>query len=621
MNIKTLIAVCITSILVACGGGGSSSGGNPPPTNNTPPPAAQPTPVTVNGVITGFSSVIVDGETYEVESDTEVAIEGQAVAMGDDSDLRVGMRVRIQGSDNNGQRTADRIDYDDDLKGPARDITSNADNPAVGSFQVLGQTVIVDEFTVFDDDVGDNNIDGNIDIRDLVLTTGTMIVEVSGLLTDSGFVATRIDRENGVNGDPSTDDDEFEIKGFVDTVATDGSSIVINSATILIQANTVFEDGLMADQSLVDVFVEVKLDEQSNGDLLAVEIEREDDFGDRDGRFEIRGILSSVDTSVTPNVVVIGPTTLDVDDASSLVGLEGSLVEVKGDFDTNGVLVIAEAEVEEEHSVRTEDRIDTVDAAGGSFTTRLGLVIEPTGGSRIEDDTADDGDHLTPQQFLDRLQPDDFIEARGVPTAGGVNWTRIEREDEDEMECELQGPVSEITGTDSSDFGFVIQGVTIDVSQVQNDDFENHNDMVIGRDEFFAQLSVGDVVEAESDDTGNGCTSGQLTAREVEFELNDGVVGTNNGNGGASGNDEVTGTPQNVTASAFELNGATITVVGSTLIDDSIIERALGREFDGDDQRFDQVPEGLTLPELLTGEFAISVTRNSDNVALRIEDL
>ena len=35
--------------------------------------------------------------------------------------------------------------------------------------------------------------------------------------------------------------------------------------------------------------------------------------------------------------MVIGPTTLDVDDASSLVGLEGSLVEVKGDFE-NGLL-------------------------------------------------------------------------------------------------------------------------------------------------------------------------------------------------------------------------------------------------------------------------------------------
>jgi len=57
------------------------------------------------------------------------------------------------------------------------------------------------------------------------------------------------------------------------------------------------------------------------------------------------------------------------------------------------------------------------------------------------------------------------------------------------------------------------------------------------------------------------------------------------------------------------------------LIDDSIIERALGRELDGDDRRFDQVPDGLTLQQLLPGTFAIQVVLNSDGIALLIEDL
>ena len=46
-----------------------------------------------------------------------------------------------------------------------------------------------------------------------------------------------------------------------------------------------------------------------------------------------------------------------------------------------------------------------------------------------------------------------------------------------------------------------------------------------------------------------------------------------------------------------------------------------GREFDGDDQRFDQIPAGLTLADLLTGDFSITVRVNSENVALEIEDL
>ncbi|MEQ9450371.1 MAG: DUF5666 domain-containing protein [Pseudomonadales bacterium] len=629
---QSLISILVLLSLTACGGG-SSSGGSTPPASNNPPPSPPPTSVTTNGVITGFSSVIVNGVTYAVTSTTEVAIEGSSVAMGDDSSLKVGMRVRLRGADDNGSRSAERIDYDDDLKGPARDVQPNPDNPETGSFQVLGQTVIVDDNTVFDNDVGDNNSDGQIDIRDLVLTSGVMVVEVSGLLIDSGYIATRIDRRDNATGRPGTSDDEFELKGFVDSVAADGSSFVINGATVLVQGNTIFEDNLSPDASLAGIFVEVKLDEASNGDLLVVSVEREDDFGDRngdgdfdaddrDGRFEIKGILSRVDTSGTPHVIVIGPTTLEVVDASSLTGFEGSLIEVKGDFNDAGVLMLSSAERERENSVRTEDRVAEVDTAQGNFTTRLGLLIQPGGGSRLEDDIAEDGDHLTPQEFIQRLAPGDFIEARGVPADAGVTWTRVQRADEDDQACELQGPVSDITG-EASSFEFVIEGVSIDVSQVQNDDFESAAGIAIGRTDFFDQLSVGDIVKAQSDDTGNGCTSGRLTAREVEFELNDGVVGSTPGSDGIppTGGNQLTGTPSNVMAASFELQATTVTVVASTLIDDSIIERALGREFDGDDQRFDQIPAGLTLADLLTGDFSITVRVNSENVALEIEDL
>ena len=207
----------------------------------------------------------------------------------------------------------------------------------------------------------------------------------------------------------------------------------------------------------------------------------------------------------------------------------------------------------------------------------------------------------------------------------------VEGEDEDDQECEVRGSVEAIEGTSASDFSFTILSVTIDVSQITSDnDFEGANGLPIGRQAFFDQLSVGDVVEAESDEGGLGCEDGRLTAQEVQFELEDGVVGStpppadggdDGGNSGGTGAQELTGTPGNVGDNSFELGGTVITVTGSTLIDDSIIERALGREFNGDDQRFDQLPAGLTLPDLLTGEFAIVVRATADNVALSIEDL
>jgi len=520
-----------------CGGGGGGGNANVAAPQNG---SAEPTAVTSSGVITGFSSVFVNGVKHEVENDTVVAIEDEGETLGDDSALRVGMKVRIWATESeDGVRVAERIEFDEDLKGPAREVMPDADDPRLGTFVTLGQTVIVDALTVFDDDVGDNNGDGNIDIRDLEIANGEVVVEVSGLPNVGGFVATRIDRVNGPAGVPGVDDDEFEVKGVVDSVAADGSSFTINGTTFLVvqgAGGTSFEDGLSASDDLVGVFVEVKADENATGDLLAVKVEREDDLGDRNGdgefddddhfgKVEIEGILISVDTSVDPNVVVINGMELQVTDASSLAGLEGTRVELEGSFDDNGVLVLRETKVEAENSIRTEDRVTAVDTTAMTITTRLGLVISPTGDSSVEDDAADhdDGDHLTPEQFLARVQEGDSIEARGFPNPdGSVNWRRIERNDDDKMACELRGPVQTVNGSDAASFDFVVLGVTIDVSQITSDgDFGGG-----GREAFFANLSVGDVVKAESDDQGLGCQNGTLTARRVEFDDDDGVFGS-----------------------------------------------------------------------------------------------
>ena len=321
-----------------CGGGGGGSSN----VANNPPPAAtapEPTPVTSSGVITGFSSVFVNGVKHEVESDTVVVFEDQPEMMGDDSELRIGMKVRIRAEDDeNSVRVAKRIEYDEDLKGPARNVVPDADDPRLGTFESLGLTVVVDANTVFDDDVGDNNGDGGIDIRDLDIPNSEVVVEVSGLPSADGIVATRIDRVNGPAGVPGTDDDEYEVKGFVDSVASDGSSFTINGTEFLVitgAGGTSFEDGLSIGPELVGVFVEVKADENAMGEFVAVEVEREDDIGDRDGdgdlddddRFgelEIEGFLTSVDTSVIPHEIVINGTTIPMADASTLVDLEGT---------------------------------------------------------------------------------------------------------------------------------------------------------------------------------------------------------------------------------------------------------------------------------------------------------
>lgn len=632
MRVRAAALILGTAIfLTGCGGGGGSSNTVASPATAASEP--DPVPVTTSGVITGFSSVFVNGDKYEVEPETVVSIEGQAEKLGDDSDLRIGMKVRVHAEeDQDGVRVAERIEYDDDLRGPARNV-SPGDDPRFGTFDVLGTTVVVDGMTILDDDIGDNNGDDAIDLRDLALPSGEMIVEVSGLPGVDAIIASRVDRVEGPAGLPGTDGDEFEVKGFVESVAADGRSFIVNGTAFVVvegAGGTAFEDGLSVGPELVGVFVEVKADDGGGGELIAVLVEREDGIGDRNGdgvvdredrygEFEIEGILVAVDTSGDPDEIVISGTTFQVNDATELVHLVGSRVEIGGTFDENGILTLRRVSVEGAHTVRTEDLVEDINLDDGAITTRLGLAIAPTGLSRIEDDLADDdsGDRLTPEEFVSRVQRGDRLEARGIPLEdGSVSWRRVERADDEDVDCELRGPVESVEGSSASAFSFVIQGVTINVDAIGSEtDFGG-----IGRQNFYDNLTVGAIVEAESDEEGLGCQDRTLSARRVEFEGDDDVFGTVSEDV-EDGPDEITGTPQSVTQDSFILGDRAIRVVGSTIIDDSLIERALGEEFDGGDKRFDGLPAGLSLPDLLPGTFPVAVVVDAGGVALRIEDV
>lgn len=625
MNMRWLLGGACAAAISACGG----TDGSPPPPPASPPPATTSSLVSSSGTITGFGSVFVNGVKYEVEGDTVVAIDGEAETTGDDSALRVGMRVNITATETAGVRKASRIAFDDDLKGPAVSVSPSPADPALGAFIVLGQTVIVDANTVFDDDVGDNDGLQGIDIRDLdpAFSGGVPInVEISGFPSDFGILATRIDRIAAPAGSPSVDGDEFEVKGFVDSVAPDGSSFSINDAVFLVNAGTVFNDSMFANDQLPGVFVEVKAD-MSAGNLIAVRVEREDDLGARgaNNEFEIEGVLQSVDTVSSPNVFVINGMTIQTTDSSSLLGRVGSKVEIKGAFNAAGQLVIATTRLDVENSIRTEDRIASINSSGGSFRTRLGVEITPTESARIKDDLEDDGDNLTPAEFLNRLRVNDFIEARGYPDGDTVVWSRIERDDQDDPECRLRGPVE---AGSISDPTFMIEGVTIDTTALGFGGFEDENGVDIGRNAFFGRLVAGAVIEAKSDDNGVGCVDGRLSTGatgEVEFEADDGLAGNNPAPGGGGAPTgavrEAAGLVADLDAlgASFRLAGVEVTVTPDTLIDASLVEAARGIELPGADLRFGDLPE--TLDELLQNGDAIKVVLDSGGNAILIEDI
>jgi len=624
-------AVAAALGLAACGGGGGGGTASQPPTSSNPPPATS-TKVSASGVITGFGSVYVNGVRYDTSAaDIEFEDEGRK----SEDALRLGMKVKVEGEREGDNRRADRIRYDDDLEGPVSAIQPDAANPSLGSFTVAGQDVTVDDNTVFDDSIGDNNGDGSTDLLDLDPANGMIVVEVSGFQTEGGILATRVERDDDRQ---AGDEDDAEVKGYVTDLDETAGTFRIRALTVAWTPDDLdsedFPDGTLSE----DLFVEVEGTLLADGTLDADSIEREDDFGrgdDDEGEFEIEGILQAVDTASSPNTITIDGNTIPVDDASRLTGHVGERVELEGTFDADGVLILDDGDdgvkFERENSVRTEDRVETVGT--GSFFTRLGLEITPTGASRIEDDDADDGDRLTPEAFLARVSAGDYVEARGYPESdGSVIWMRIERDgDEDDQDCELRGPVAD--GSVGDPF-FVIQGVTVDTAQITSaGGFRDENDVAIGRDEFFSRLAAGDVVEADSIDSG-GCSDGLLIAEEVEFERDDGVAG-NDDNGGMSGGDdgnddgtgddgtaadEVSGMVSNVddVENTFVVAGRTVSVTADTLIDASIVEAVRGEELGDADLRFGDLPESLS--ELLPDGLQVTVRVDAAGNAILIED-
>ena len=633
MKMRHPAIACSILALSACG---ESAAPTPtPPAGGTPPPPP-PTAVKTSGVITGFGSIIVNGERYETDDGTIVAVEDEPETTGDDSRLRLGMRVEIDGTETDGVRTAGRIEYDEELRGPAENITPNTENPEFGTFTIAGQTVIIDANTVLDDDF--NNVDGiaGVDIRDLnpaLLPGGDpVVVEVSGYPTETGVIATRVE-STGEDvddiGREGVDGDEIEVKGYVDDVASGGGSITVNNTEFLVTSSTVLEDDLVVGDSLIGAFVEIKADINSMSQYIAVEIEsEEDDLDDaaEDDEIDLEGVLQAVDTVADPDVIVVNGVEVAVDDASAFIGLVGARVSISGTYNGDGVLVVSESDFEADNTIGTVDRIASVDTAGGTFTTRLGLVITPTIMSRVEDEVGADGDQLTPADFLSRLRANDYVEARGYPGENGaIVWTRIEREDDDDQGCELRGPVD--TGT-IADPTFEILGVSVNTTGLGDNGFREEG-MTLGRSDFFSDLLAGDIVSVESDDAGTGCRDGEIatmTDGEVTFDPENDVAGTRSDDDVSddtddSGDDEIAGTVRRLDtgASTFEIGSLLITVTQETTFDADLVSRARGEQVTDGDYPLSQIPE--TLDQLLRNGDVVAVEVDAEGNAVSIDDV
>jgi hypothetical protein len=153
------------------------------------------------GAITGFGSVVMNGAHYKTDDEvspgfrTKKIVKGMDHSNARDRDIfRIGMVASIHYSSNS--NSASEIDYEPNLEGPV--VSKNA-----GSIVVLGQTVILDNATLF---------------ASLVMGN---VVEVSGFVDDLGCIrATFVELKHPA---PMAGE-EFEIKGYISALLPSGNT-------------------------------------------------------------------------------------------------------------------------------------------------------------------------------------------------------------------------------------------------------------------------------------------------------------------------------------------------------------------------------------------------------------
>lgn len=636
---SSLVALSIASVLSACGGGGGG--------DTTTPGVA--TNVTSSGTISGFGSVIVNGVHYETTSARIQLDDGTVI---DDnpsnSDLQTvvgqGNIVKVRGTSNGSTGTANTITIDDELVG---DITAGSINDTDATFVISGQTITVTPETIIDDSIielmRNTQIPNDLTFGDLDPTTEPLSallanvgkLEISGFPTSNGLQATRIEdvatsttAGTSVVANPGQTQSD-EVKGFVSNASA--SQFTINGLTVLYDSTDLdSEDFGSATEVVNGQFVEVhgSATNATNFDATRIELENEDDLLDDDfneGEVEVEGIIQSITpTTGTAGIIVINTIEIPVDDISQFsVGMH---IEIKAVLQ-NGTLQVTRVQDEGEDTVRIED-MAVGPAVNGVITTRLGIQIEASDRTRLEDDSDTLGDNPSLNEFLNLVDSNTHIEARGFPLNTGILWTRAEISNDAQARCRLRGSVASFDANAST---ITIEGVVIDASG-SNTQFNDASDVPTTRQAFFDALTQNDnaVVQATSRDA-SGCTDGSLIAKEVEFELaNDVLVGgDDNGVGDDNGNDindnELSGAVSNIddNANTFEIGGETVSVDGNTLIDDSIIEDARGGVELPADLLFGDASVTESLSELLVDgtTYVVNVDRSNGVVATSIEDL
>ena len=461
MKNKIILSLCLTLPLwlVACGGGSSSE------------TASSETATGISsGTITGFGSVFVNGVKFNTDNAT--------VSRGDDSvndvrELEIGMVVRVQGDIQ--KRIASSVSFEEDVKGPA-------DGPATGaSFSVMGQTIITDPATLF------NN-------TSLTAIAAGDILEISGLRNaDDDIVASFVEKKTKPANVKS-----YSLIGNVRNLDTSARTFNIDDLSIDYNGANVNDlaAGHPVEGQLVEVKDEFKIYVPASLALLATKVEPQNRLGNgaiAGAEVEIESIVTQV---ISASEFKMGDLQVQISSSTRfLFGtadniIPGVRLEVEGVLDDSGVLQAGKIKFED-NDARIQARVDDVGVhATDGTVTLLGITVSITSTTDMEDKR----DNVSSFSLTD-IVGGDYLEIRGFIGANSAFVASELRRESNDSKVEIRGPVS----SKALGAGTVtILGVTVNTNS--STEFKGLNDERLTASQFFDAIVKGlTVVHAKWD--------------------------------------------------------------------------------------------------------------------------
>ena len=438
-----------------------------------------------SGTVTNFGSLFVNGKKFETEN-VEVRHDGVTerctINPVTTCGVKKGMVVTVHGSFNGDQHTASSVQQKDAVEGLVQSVAADG-----LSLVVMGQTVLVDNTTIID-----NNIPGQSILN---LVPGTDNVEVNGHIRLNGIIqATFIERKL-INVTQ-------EVRGFVSSHASGSATFRIGNLTVNYSGADISDMPVPNGNNWDGLFVESKGANfvVTSTTLVATKVEPETKgIGQAIDEFEVEGFVTRAGAS-KGNVIdfTIGTTPVRTTENTEFRGgtvdeiLVGAKMSAEGRFD--GSTLVAKY-VKFHESVRLEGDIATV---GSNVVTIAGL---PGVTINVNSQTDLRGSSLS------NLSPGNHVRVRGrVSGKTSIIATRVELRSAD-RDLDLQGPVQSITGND-----LVILGVSVDTSLITH--FESVSGSSINRAGFFAAVKVNSLVKVKGERNG-------IVAAWDEAELED----------------------------------------------------------------------------------------------------